>query len=66
MADQVTIEPSLICTHTKAAINRKGCGFGLGFGLERKKDSHQFFRMQLQNSGDGESLSTAARLSIPF
>ena len=66
MADQVTIEPSLICTHTKAEIYRKSCGLGLGFGLEQKKDIHQFFRMQLQNSGDGGSLSMAARLSIPL
>jgi hypothetical protein len=43
MADKVAIEPSLICTHTKAEIDHKGCGFGLGFALEQKKDSHQFF-----------------------
>ncbi|MGB1329585.1 MAG: hypothetical protein ACPG6Q_05150 [Candidatus Puniceispirillaceae bacterium] len=66
MANHVAIEPSLICTHTRAEIIQKGCGFGLSFGLKRKKDSDQFFRMQLQNSGDGKSLSAAARLSIPF
>ena len=47
MADWVAIEPSLICTHTKAEIVHKGYGFGLRFGLERKKDSDQFFRVQL-------------------
>ena len=66
MANHVAIEPSLICTHTRVEIIQKGCGFGLSFGLKRKKDSDQFFRMQLQNSGDGKSLSAAARLSIPF
>jgi len=66
MADQVVIEPGLICTHTKVEIDHKGCGFGLGFGLEQKKDGYEFFRMQLQNSGDGKSLSAVTRLSISF
>ena len=66
MADQAAIEPSLICTHTKAEIVYKGCRFDLSFGLKREKDSDQFFRVQLQNSDDDKSLSAAARLSVPF
>jgi hypothetical protein len=54
----------LICTHTKAEIVYKRCGFALSFVLELKKDSHQFFWMQLQNSGDEKSLLAPARLSI--
>ncbi len=42
-ADRFTIEPSLICTRTKAQTDQRGCSVGLGFALEQKKDRPTIF-----------------------
>ena len=65
-ADRFTIEPSLICTRTKAQTDQRGCGVGLGFALEQKKTGQQFFRIQLQNTNDEKNLSASAIFSLRF